>query len=84
LAGEIDTAFAKLVEQRAGALHLAADAFFNTRNEQFVVPTARRALPAIFHFREYVVAGGLMSYGPSLSDASFFLTFVVFCGDRAR
>jgi hypothetical protein len=34
LAGEIDTAFAKLVEQRAGALHLAADAFFNTRKEQ--------------------------------------------------
>jgi putative ABC transport system substrate-binding protein len=61
LAGKIDTAFAKLVEQRAGALHLPAGAFFNTRKEQFVVLTARHALPAIFHLREHVVAGSLMS-----------------------
>jgi putative ABC transport system substrate-binding protein len=48
---------------------VAADAFFNTRREQFVVLTARHALPAIFHFREFTAAGGLMSYGPSLTDA---------------
>jgi ABC-type uncharacterized transport system substrate-binding protein len=66
---EIDAAFAKLVERRASALHIAADAFFNTRREQFVVLSARHALPAVFHFREFAAAGGLMSYGPSLTDA---------------
>jgi putative ABC transport system substrate-binding protein len=66
---EIDAAFAKLVERRASALHIAADAFFNTRREQFVVLSARHALPAVFHFREFAAAGGLMSYGPSLIDA---------------
>jgi putative ABC transport system substrate-binding protein len=66
---EIDAAFAKLVERRASALHIAADAFFNARREQFVVLSARHALPAIFHFREFAAAGGLMSYGPSLTDA---------------
>jgi putative tryptophan/tyrosine transport system substrate-binding protein len=66
---EIDDAFAKLVERRAGALHIASDAFFNTRREQFVVLSARHALPAIFNFREFAAAGGLMSYGPSLTDA---------------
>jgi putative tryptophan/tyrosine transport system substrate-binding protein len=66
---EIDAAFAKLVERRASALHIATDAFFNTRREQFVVLSARHALPAIFHFREFAAAGGLMSYGPSLRDA---------------
>ena len=66
---DIDTAFASLVGRRAGALLVAADAFFNTRREQFVVLTARHALPAIFHFREFAAAGGLMSYGPSLTDA---------------
>jgi putative ABC transport system substrate-binding protein len=66
---EIDAAFAKLVERRASALHIASDAFFNTRREQFVVLSARHALPAIFNFREFAAAGGLMSYGPSLTDA---------------
>jgi len=66
---EIDTAFASLVGRQAGALLVAADAFFNTRREQFVVLTARHALPAIFYFREFAAAGGLMSYGPSLTDA---------------
>src|SRR5262245_7607909 len=65
---EIDTAFANLVQRRAGALLVAPDAFFNSRREQFVVLTARHALPAIFHFREFTAAGGLMSYGPSLAD----------------
>jgi putative ABC transport system substrate-binding protein len=66
---EIDAAFAKLVERRASALHIASDAFFNTRREQFVVLSARHAVPAIFNFREFAAAGGLMSYGPSLTDA---------------
>jgi putative ABC transport system substrate-binding protein len=66
---EIDTAFAALVERRAGALLIAADAFFNTRREQFIVLSARHALPAIFPYREFPAAGGLMSYGTSLADA---------------
>jgi len=65
---EIDTAFANMVQKRAGAVIVAGDAFFNSRKEQFVVLTARHALPAIFTFREFPVAGGLMSYGTSLAD----------------
>jgi putative ABC transport system substrate-binding protein len=66
---EIDTAFATLAERRAGGLLMAADAFFNTRKEQFIVLSARHALPAIFPYREFPAAGGLMSYGTSLADA---------------
>jgi putative ABC transport system substrate-binding protein len=66
---EIDTAFTNLAGRRAGALLMAADAFFNTRREQFIVLTARHALPAIFPYREFTAGGGLMSYGTSLADA---------------
>jgi len=66
---EIDTAFANAVQRRAGALHMAGDAFFNTRKEQFVVLSARHVLPTGFSLREFPAAGGLMSYGPSLADA---------------
>ena len=66
---EIDTAFTTLAERRVGGLLVAADAFFNTRKEQFIVLSARHALPAIFPLREFPAAGGLMSYGTSLADA---------------
>jgi len=66
---EIDTAFANVVQRRVGALHMAGDAFFNTRKEQFIVLSARHALPTVFSLREFPAAGGLMSYGPSLADA---------------
>jgi putative tryptophan/tyrosine transport system substrate-binding protein len=66
---EIDNAFANVVHRRAGALHMAGDAFFNTRKEQFIVLSARHALPTIFSLREFPTAGGLMSYGPSIADA---------------
>ena len=66
---EIEVAFARLVERGAGALLMAADAFFNTRREQFVVLSSRHALPTIFPYREFPAAGALMSYGPSLADA---------------
>ena len=68
-AQEIDTAFVRIVEQRIGLLFLGADPFFADRRDQFVTLTARHAIPAIYFVREFVTAGGLMSYGTSVSDA---------------
>jgi putative ABC transport system substrate-binding protein len=65
---EIDTAFATLVQTQAGGLVVSADAFFESRGEQLVALAARHAVPAIYPFREFVVAGGLISYGPSLAS----------------
>jgi putative tryptophan/tyrosine transport system substrate-binding protein len=65
---EIDTAFATLVKLRAGALVIGADAFFNSRSEQLAALTLRHAVPAIYQFREFVSAGGLMSYGSTVAD----------------
>ena len=66
---EIDAAFAGLVEQRIGMLLSAADPFFLGRRDQVVALAARHAVPAIYFAREFVTAGGLMSYGTSISDA---------------
>jgi putative ABC transport system substrate-binding protein len=66
--GEIDAAFVTLVRLHAGAL-LVADPFYLNRCEQLVALAARHAIPAIYDWREYVVAGGLISYGPSLTAA---------------
>jgi ABC-type uncharacterized transport system substrate-binding protein len=68
-AQEIDTAFERIVEQRIGLLLLGADPFFNDRRDQFVALTARHAIPAIYFVREFVTAGGLMSYGTNVSEA---------------
>jgi putative ABC transport system substrate-binding protein len=65
---EIDSAFANFVQLRAGALFVAADAYFNIRRDQLIALAARHKLPAIYFFREFVAAGGLMSYGASLTD----------------
>jgi putative tryptophan/tyrosine transport system substrate-binding protein len=66
---DFDAAFSTLVQQRATALLVCSSPFFNIRREQLVVLTARHALPAIYEWREFAAAGGLMSYGTSLSDA---------------
>jgi putative ABC transport system substrate-binding protein len=66
---EIDAAFATLAKLRPGALVVGTDPVFNARREQFVVLAVRHALPAVYEGREAVVAGGLISYGPSLTEA---------------
>jgi putative ABC transport system substrate-binding protein len=65
---ELDSAFADSVHLRAGALFVASDAFFFDRREQFAALAARYAIPTTFDAREFVAAGGLMSYGASLSE----------------
>lgn len=66
---EIDTAFATLVQRRDDALLVMGDPFFNSRREKLVVLAARHAVPTIFEWREFAAAGGLMSYGASITDA---------------
>jgi putative ABC transport system substrate-binding protein len=66
---EIDAAFATLDERRAGALLVASDPFFFARREQIAALAARLAVPALHISREFAMAGGLMSYGASISDA---------------
>jgi putative ABC transport system substrate-binding protein len=66
---EIDKAFASIVEHGRGALLVTADAFFFTRREQLVALTARHAVPASYGQREFIEAGGLISYGSSVTDS---------------
>ena len=67
--GEIDVAFAALVRERADALFVAPDGFFNGRRMQMATMAARHAVPMTSATREIVEAGGLMSYGASITDA---------------
>jgi putative ABC transport system substrate-binding protein len=67
--GEIDGAFAALVQLHADALLIGADPFFMSRRDQIVALASRHAVPAIYEQREYATAGGLISYGSSLADA---------------
>jgi putative ABC transport system substrate-binding protein len=67
--GDFDAVFATLTQLRAGALVIGADALFIEQSRRLAELAIRHAIPASFHFREFVVAGGLMSYGGSITDA---------------
>jgi len=67
--GEIDTAFAALAHERSDALFLVPDSFFASRAVQFVTLTARDRIPAAYWDRDFVAAGGLMSYGTNFVDS---------------
>ena len=66
---DLNAVFVDLVQQRAGALLVCASPLFFSRHQQLVVLAARHAVPAIYEWREFAAAGGLMSYGTSLNDA---------------
>jgi putative ABC transport system substrate-binding protein len=65
---DLEAAFASLVQHRAGALVVSNSPFFNNRRDRIVAMAGRYEVPAIYEFREFATAGGLMSYGTSLVD----------------
>jgi putative ABC transport system substrate-binding protein len=65
---DIDAAFEMVVQQRADALLVAHDPYFLSRREQFIAQAAHHKVPAIYEFREFVLGGGLMSYGSRITD----------------
>jgi len=67
--GDLESAFATLVQQRVGAVVVSADGFFTNRRKQLVGLAARHAVPTIYPWPDFVEAGGLMSYGTSLPSA---------------
>ena len=66
---DIDTAFATFVQRGAGALLVGSGAFMTSQRERIVAVAAHHRLPALYPLREYVSAGGLMSYGTSIAEA---------------
>jgi putative ABC transport system substrate-binding protein len=66
---ELDAAFTALSQQRVTAMLLVGNPFFDTHRDRIITFAAQQKLPAMYHFREYVVEGGLMSYGNSLAEA---------------
>jgi putative ABC transport system substrate-binding protein len=66
---EIDAAFVSLAQARTGALLVPADLFFNNRRERLIELAAHHGIPTMYPYHEFVVAGGLISYGSSLIEA---------------
>jgi putative ABC transport system substrate-binding protein len=66
---ELDSRFVALVQQQVDAVLVAADPYFDTRRDRIIALVSQNKLPAIYQFREYAVAGGLMSYGPRITDS---------------
>jgi putative ABC transport system substrate-binding protein len=75
---EIDRQFAVFVQQRADALIVSPDAFFDSQRDHIVALVARHAMPATYERRESAIAGGLMSYGASVADA--YHQAGIYCG----
>jgi putative ABC transport system substrate-binding protein len=65
---DFDKAFAAMAQLRVGALVIGTDGFLNSRSEQLATLAMRHGMPAVFQYREFTAAGGLMSYGTSLTD----------------
>jgi putative ABC transport system substrate-binding protein len=65
---DFDPVFASLAQRGVGALVIGSDLFFTSRAEQLAALTVRHTVPSIYQFREFVAAGGLMSYGGSFTD----------------
>jgi ABC-type uncharacterized transport system substrate-binding protein len=70
---DLEAIFAKLIQSQAGGLVISSDSFFFTRSEQLATLAGRYAMPTIFGFREFPVAGGLMSYGGNIADSHRWL-----------
>ena len=66
---DIEAAFARLAQERAGALLISSDSWLNSLRERLIALSARQALPTMYLLREFTAAGGLMSYGASMTEA---------------
>jgi ABC-type uncharacterized transport system substrate-binding protein len=66
---DLSSAFANFLQLRVGGVVIGADVFFNSRSGQLAALTVRHSMPAVYQYREFVAAGGLMSYGGSLEDS---------------
>jgi putative tryptophan/tyrosine transport system substrate-binding protein len=67
--GDFDAAFGSILRERADAMLVNSDVFLTSERDRIFALAAHHALPAIYPWREYTVAGGLISYGPSLLSA---------------
>src|SRR5262245_27638324 len=66
---ELNNAFVSLIQQRVGAVLVAASSYFDTQRDRIIAFAAENRLPAMYQFREYATSGGLISYGPRLTDS---------------
>jgi len=79
---EMEDAFTMLAREQVSALLIATSPYFDTRQDRFIAFASRHRLPAMYQFREFADAGGLISYGPSFADA--YRQAGVYCGQILR